>query len=397
MNEILFLAHRIPFPPDRGDRIRSFHILRHLAALRPVHLLGFVDSYQDRVVAKAMLPMLASLHMEVRSKGKLRAGLESLITREPVSIAAFASRNLRNMVSRLLNERPIDTIFVYSGQMAQYVPKDVGGRRFIMDFVDVDSAKFSAYGAKTPGLMGWINQREGRLLSQFERGVAGRADVSLFVSEPEAALFRTQSGLGPSRVRALDNGIDVARFDPAIFKHIDSAEPMIVFTGQMDYRPNVEAVEYFARRTFPAIRAKHPHTLFAIVGRNPTPAVRKLDEVKGVMVVGEVPDARPWIAAATVVIAPMDIARGVQNKILEAMAMARPVVASPAAFEGIDATPGKHLLVAQGYDMANAVSGLIANPAYAAEIGQAGRARMIERYDWLTQLRALDGMIEAGG
>jgi sugar transferase (PEP-CTERM/EpsH1 system associated) len=396
MNEILFIAHRIPFPPDRGDRIRSFHILRHLSGLRPVHLLGFVDSYEDRVIAKAMLPMLASLHMEVRSKSRMRAGVEALLKGTPVSIAAFASRNLQNMVARLLNERPIDTIFVYSGQMAQYVPYDLGGRRFIMDFVDVDSAKFSAYG-KTPGLMGWVNRREGGLLSRFERDVAARADISLFVSEAEAALFRTQSGAGPDRVRALDNGIDVARFDPAIFKHVDAAEPMIVFTGQMDYRPNIEAVEYFARRTFPAIRAKHPHTLFAIVGRNPTPSVRKLGELKGVMVVGEVPDARPWIAAATVVVAPMDIARGVQNKILEAMAMARPVVASPAAFEGIDATPGKHLLVAQGYDMANAVSSLITNPDYAAGIGQAARARMIERYDWMTQLRALDGMIEAGG
>jgi sugar transferase (PEP-CTERM/EpsH1 system associated) len=397
MNEILFIAHRIPFPPDRGDRIRSFHILRHLAGLRPVHLLGFVDSYEDRVIAKAMLPMLASLHMEIRSKSNVRAGVESLLKGKPVSIAAFASGNVRNMATRLLNERPIGTIFVYSGQMAQYVPHDLGGRRFIMDFVDVDSAKFSAYGAKAGSLMGWVNRREGRLLSRFERDVARRADISLFVSEAEAKLFRTQSGLGPDRVHALDNGIDVSRFDPQVFKHIDSAEPMIVFTGQMDYRPNVEAVEYFARRTFPAIRAKHPHTLFAIVGRNPTPSVQKLAEVKGVMVVGEVPDARPWIAAATVVVAPMDIARGVQNKILEAMAMARPVVASPAAFEGIDATPGKHLLVAQGYDMANAVSNLIANPQYAAEIGQAARARMIERYDWITQLRALDGMIEAGG
>jgi sugar transferase (PEP-CTERM/EpsH1 system associated) len=393
MGEILFLAHRIPFPPDRGDRIRSFHILRHLAGLRPVHLLGFVDSIEDRKAAKEMLPMLASLHVEVRSRSNLVAGLQSLLHHQPVSVAAFGSHRMQEMVDRLIDERPIDAIFVYSGQMAQFVPADLGGRRFIMDFVDVDSAKFAAYGKQSRGPMGWINRREGRLLARFERKVAEHADVSLFVSGAEADMFRACTGLSPHRVRAMDNGIDTRHFDPALFQHVADPEPMIVFTGQMDYRPNVEAVQYFARRTFPAIRAKHPSSLFAIVGRNPTPAVRKLAELKGVLVTGEVPDTRPWIAAATVVVAPLGIARGVQNKILEAMAMARPVAASPAAFEGIDATPGKHLLVAEGYDMANAVSRLIAEPAYAAEIAKAGRERMVARYDWEAQLKALDAMI----
>lgn len=393
MGEIIFLAHRIPYPPDRGDRIRSFHILRHLAGLRPVHLLGFVDSVADRKAAKEMLPMLASLHVEVRTRSTLVAGLQSLLRHLPVSIAAFASKRLQATVDQLIEDRPIDAIFAYSGQMAQFVPLELGGRRFVMDFVDIDSAKFAAYGAQSHGPMAWVHRREGRLLAQFEREVAEQADVSLFVSEAEAAMFRGRTGLSPHRVRAMDNGIDTRHFDPAAFQHIADPEPMIVFTGQMDYRPNVEAVEYFARRTFPAIRAKHPSSLFAIVGRNPTSAVRKLAEVKGVMVTGEVPDTRPWIAAATVVVAPLGIARGVQNKILEAMAMARPVVASPAAFEGIDAVPGRDLLVAEGYDMANAVSRLIAEPAYAAEIAKAARERMVARYDWEAQLRALDAMI----
>lgn len=396
MGEILFLAHRIPYPPDRGDRIRSFHILKHLAGLRPVHLLGFVDDIADRKTAKAMLPMLASLHVEVRSRSTLVAGLQSLLLGQPVSVAAFGSRRMHLMVERLIDERPIEAIFVYSGQMAQFVPQDIGARRFLMDFVDVDSAKFASYGRETWGPMGWVHRREGRLLARFERKVAERADVSLFVSGAEAEMFRSRTGLGTHRVRAMDNGIDTRHFDPARFQHVGDPEPMIVFTGQMDYRPNVQAVEYFARRTFPAIRAKHPSALFAIVGRNPTPAVRKLAELKGVMVTGEVADTRPWIAAATVVVAPLGIARGVQNKILEAMAMARPVVASPAAFEGIDATPGTHLLVAEGYDMANAVSRLIAEPGYAAEIGRAGRERMVARYDWEAQLGTLDAMIGMG-
>ena len=311
---------------------------------------------------------------------------------EPISITAFGSRRIMRMVDRLLDERPIDTIFAYSGQMAQFVPDERDGRRFIMDFVDVDSEKFAAYGAGEGGLMGWVHRREGRLLAQYENNVGRWADINLFVSEAEAALFRNRAGLAVNHVRALNNGIDTGFFDPAGFPRVEGAEPMIVFTGQMDYRPNVDAVAYFARRTFPAIRAKHPSALFAIVGRDPTPAVRDLAKLKNVIVTGAVPDVRPWLAAAAAVVAPLEIARGVQNKVLEAMAMARPVVASPAAFEGIEAVPGEHLMVAQGYDMANAVSHLLTVPADGEAMGRAARRHMIEHYGWDAQLNTLDSL-----
>ena len=393
MGDIIFLAHRIPFPPDRGDRIRSFHFLRHIAAKRPVHLIGFVDDDEDRQAAKELLPILASLHIEKRSRSRLRAGIEALLLGDPVSIAAFSSRRIMQTVDDLLTNKPIDTIFAYSGQMAQFVPDDRGGRRFIMDFVDVDSAKFAAYGEAETGLMGWVHRREGRLLAQYENEIGRWADVSMFVSEAEATLFRQRAGLAVNHVRAVNNGIDTVFFDPAGFPRVDGADPMIVFTGQMDYRPNIEAVDWFARRTFPAIRAKHPSTLFAIVGRNPPSEVRELAQLKNVIVTGEVPDVRPWLAAAAVVVAPLFIARGVQNKVLEAMAMARPVVASPSTFEGIDAVPGEHLLVAQGYDMANAVLHLLMTPTDGEALGRAARAHMIARYGWETQLKALDAII----
>ena len=391
--EIIFLAHRIPYPPDRGDRIRGFHILRHIARLRPVHLLGFVDSKAEKEAARALMPMLASLHVELRSKSTLRAGVEALVLGGPFSIAAFGSHRIKRKTSRLLASRPIDTIFAYSGQMAQFAPNRLGGHRIIIDFVDVDSEKFAAYGEADGGLMGWVHRREARLLARYEDDAACRADTNLFVSEAEAALFRHRTGLTADNVRALDNGVDTVAFDPACYPRVEGAGPMIVFTGQMDYRPNVDAAKWFAQRTFPAIRAKHPSARFAIVGRNPTAAVRRLAALKNVIVTGEVPDVRPWIAAATAVVAPLEIARGVQNKILEAMAMARPIVASPAAIEGIDAVPGQHLLVACGYDMANAVSHLLANRAEGDAIGRAARTHVVARYGWEAQLRALDAMI----
>ncbi len=259
-----------------------------------------------------------------------------------------------------------------------------------MDFVDVDSAKFAAYAGNERGPMRFVHAREARLLAAYERAVARRADLSLFVSEAEAALFRGQQ---MGNVAALGNGIDLARYDPATPPADAGEGPLIVFTGQMDYRPNSEAVTAFARATLPLIRARVPAARFAIVGRDPTEAVRRLAG-EALIVTGEVPDVRPWLARADVVVAPLRLARGVQNKLLEAMAMARPAVASSAAFEGIDATAGRDLLVADGAAAdADAVCGLLLDPARAAAIGQAARRRVEARYGWDAALAPLAGMI----
>ena len=385
MGELLFLAHRAPFPPDRGDKIRSFHLLRHLARLGTVHLGAFADDGED---GAALRPLVGEMHLARRSP-RLRSAAIGLARGAPLSVAAFASAGLRRFVARILDERPIDTIFAFSGQMAQFVPADFAGR-FVMDFVDVDSAKFAAYAENERGPMRWIHAREARLLAADERDVARRADLSLFVSEAEAALFRAQ-GIG--MVAALGNGIDLAHYDPAIRPADAGGGALILFTGQMDYRPNVEAVTAFARDALPLIRRRFPAARFAIVGRAPTEAVRRLAGA-AVIVTGEVPDVRPWLARADVAVAPLRLARGVQNKLLEAMAMARPAVASSAAFEGIDATPGRDLLLADGAAAeAQAVCDLLLDPARAATIGQAARRRVEARYGWDFALAPLAGMV----
>ncbi|HYJ82829.1 MAG TPA: glycosyltransferase, partial [Allosphingosinicella sp.] len=256
---------------------------------------------------------------------------------------------------------------------------------------DVDSAKFEAYGTEG-GAMAAIHRREGRLLAAFERSVAGRADVSLFVSEAEAELFRRRSGLEGADVRALQNGVDLDYYDPeAGFARIGEGGPLIVFTGQMDYAPNIDAVRWFAGEVMPRL----PEARFAIVGRKPPEAVRRLAGPR-VVVTGAVPDVRSWLAAADVVAAPLRIARGIQNKVLEAMAMARPVVASPAAFEGIEAEPGRHLLVAGTAEaQAEAINGLLGDPERARRLGEAARRRMEQAYRWEARLAPLAGIIGA--
>ncbi|MBO9694948.1 MAG: TIGR03087 family PEP-CTERM/XrtA system glycosyltransferase [Sphingopyxis sp.] len=397
MPQILFLVHRAPWPPDRGDRIRSWHMFEALAKLAPVHVAALADNEADAALARdKMAPLCKSLVVEVRNASRPLALAQAILHGEPVSNRLFRSTPLARQVDNLLRGGNITHIVAFSGQMAQYLPTRFGGP-VLMDFVDVDSAKFATYAEQEKSQpLNWVHQREARVLGTYEAEVARRVDTSLFVSEAEAALFRSRSGLDADKVRAIENGIDTDRFDPAVaFEPVgQGTAPLTVFTGQMDYRPNIDAVRWFARDILPLIRRRHSLARFAIVGRAPTDEVRALGTLPGVTVTGEVPDVRPWLAAADAVVAPLLLARGVQNKLLEAMAMARPVVASAAAATGIDAMPGEHLLVADGAGaVAGAVCALFDDPAAAAAMGQAARARMIARYGWDARMAPLGELL----
>ncbi len=399
MGGILFLAHRFPYPPDRGDKIRSWHILQALTVIAPVHLCCLIDDPRDLAHLPLLEHMCVSVSVVPRRRTKMMAMAAGLSNGMPASVAAFSSSALQRKIDHVLESEAIDTIFAFSGQMAQFVPEAIGARRFVMDFVDVDSAKFLGYAEQQRGPMSVANRFEGQRLAQFERKIALRADINLFVSENEAELFRKATGLDASRVRALENGIDLVRFDPALPRvGVDigkGSAPLIVFTGQMDYAPNVEAVEDFALRTMPRIMAAVPDAHFAIVGRAPTSQVCALARLDGVIVTGEVSDTRDWLAAADVIVAPLKLARGIQNKVLEAMAMAKVVVASSAAAQGIDARAGRDLIVADGDEaVAGAILSLIADPLRRATIGQSARAQMVARYDWQARLAGLQGIIQ---
>lgn len=392
--ELLFVAHRIPFPPDRGDKLRSFHILRRLAEAVPVHLVTFVDRAADRAHLEGLKAVLGTrlLSARVETRRSLAiAGPNALLTGRPASVAAYAHAGLRKHIEQLYAERPIAAAYAFSGQSAALLPP-FRLRAATVDFVDVDSAKFEAYAARRTGLSAAAYAREARTLARFEAEVAARARRSLFVSDAEAALFTARTGLRPPKVHVVENGVDLDRFAPLAPA---AGEPLIVFTGQMDYPPNVEAVVHFAHAVLPRIRRAEARARFAIVGRAPTTAVRALAR-EGVEVTGEVPDVRPWLAAARIVVAPLLTARGVQNKILEAMASSRAVVASPAAFEGIDAVPGEELLVADDpMAFATACLQLLRDPEAAADMGRAARARAELRYGWDAQLRQLPGLVLA--
>lgn len=400
-DEILFLSHRIPFPPDRGDKIRSHHILRHLAGLRPVHVGTFADDDRD-FAAQGDLAALAQSHCLVRrSRPLILAGLQSLYQRRPVSLPAFASTELAGYIARVLADRPIGTIYAFSGQMGQFIPDSFRGR-VIFDFVDVDSAKFDSYAESERGIRHWINAREGRLLSAEEARIARRADTSLFVSPEEADLFSLRLSPGDraaSDIRAIRNGIDSHYFDRAAVtpeaKMLACGGPRLIFAGQMDYAPNHAAALRVIERLLPAIRAALPQATFHVVGRAAGEQLLRHHGQDGVYVWGGVDDIRTYLAAADLALIPLDLARGVQNKVLEAMAMALPVVLTNAAATGVNAVAGQQLLCADDdRDLIAQTLALLSQPERAGAMGAAARRHVVDTLSWEATLAPLEAMLD---
>ena len=398
MGEILFLAHRIPFLPDRGDKIRSHHLLKALADIAPVHVGCFADTDGDLLHEDLLAEISASHCLIRRTKSMAMAGIEALITRRPVSLTAFDHQALHDWVRAILETRPIDTIFVFSGQMGQYVPPNFAGR-VMVDLCDVDSAKFAAYAQSGKFPRKWIDAREAGLLAAEEHRLARMADRTLLVSPAEAELFRSRIAPGlADDVIAVGNGIDAEFFDPqAVGPHPDLVSapgPHLVFTGQMDYPPNVAAAQRVIDRILPQIRALHPDAQFHVVGRAPLPRLVAQNGQGGVRIWGEVPDVRPFLAGADIVIAPLEIARGVQNKVLEAMAMARPVLLTPEAATGIDAQDGTHFAVEAGDEaLVKRALGLLHDGTAALQMAAAARRYVVDHQSWFAMLAPLGAII----
>jgi sugar transferase (PEP-CTERM/EpsH1 system associated) len=264
------------------------------------------------------------------------------------------------------------------------------GVRTVVDLVDVDSQKFLDYAHAASFWKAWLYRLEGQRLRTLEKTIAQRASAISFVSEAEADIYR---GFCPNdKTLGIANGVDLDYFQPQTGQAVDNR---CIFVGALDYPPNIDAMLWFCREVWPRVRSELPDATLSIVGRNPTLAVRELSAVAGVEVVGSVPDVRPHMAAASVAIAPLRIARGIQNKVLEAMAMALPVIVSPGALEGLALEPGKHVLLAETAEQwVHAVTRLCQDRATAAKLGSIGREFVESAHDWSTCLNSLDDVLE---
>ncbi len=398
MRELLFLAHRMPYPPDKGDKIRAWNFLRHLAERHEVHLGCFIDDPRDWQFEKALREICRDCCFVPLDPKRARwRSLRGLAQRLPLTLPYYFDRRLARWVEGVLARPGVTRAFAYCSAMAQYVPSRTGSPlRRIADLVDLDSEKWLEYGRRMAGIKALIWQREGRALRRVERDVAARFDETLFATEAEAELFCSGAPLLRPRVHHIGNGVDGDYFSPerAYPNPYPAGRTVLAFTGAMDYWPNVDAVTHFARAILPSVKARIPDASFAIVGANPNPEVSALASGQDILVTGRVPDVRPYAAHASVVVAPLRVARGIQNKVLEGMAMARPVVASREALEGIRIELGSEVLRA---DTPAAFADAVCSAAgteSGSRLGSNARRRVLADFTWATSLRRLDACVD---
>ncbi len=391
MSTVLFLVHRLPYPPNKGDKVRSYHLLMQLRERHRVLLGTFVDDAED----EAHVTHLRTLCDEVHASRLYPAlasclSLRGLARNEPLSLAYYRDRSLQDWVNRLRRSGTVDALLVFSSSMLPY--SQGFSQPMVVDFADVDSDKWAEYGRTRHWPLSWVFRREGRKLQATERAGAARARWSLFATEQEAERFRAIAPESASRTAAMCNGVDSAYFSPT--RDRPSPYPPhvmpVVFVGTMDYWPNVDAASWLVRSMWPQLLRKWPQLRLYIVGRRPTRLVRGL-AAESVVVTGTVPDVRPYLQHARTVLAPVRLARGIQNKVLESMSMGRPVVASTRCAHALDATANVDLICAEAAeDYVREVDALLQAPARADAIGRSARRHVIARHGWAARFAALD-------
>lgn len=396
MKALLFLVHRLPYPPNKGDKITTCNMLRYFSQHFRVFLGCFVDDpddweHADRVRGYCAEACLLPLNPRV---SRLRS-LRGLISGEALSIAYYQSRKMQNWVDDVLAREKIDAVLAFSGAMARFVGNRLPEEsRTILDLEDVDSEKWRSYAGTHRWPMSWIYQREAEKLLAYERHMASLFGHTLFVSAEEAEVFGELAPEVSERLKYRTQGVDSDYFDPRLEYENPFADEdrVLVFTGAMDYWPNIDAVIWFAEQVFPAVRAEVPAARFCIVGMNPADTVTALANRGGITVTGSVPDVRPYLAHASAVVAPLRIARGIQNKVLEAMAMEKPVLATPEAMIGIvDCPEAKLQVTAVAAEMVSAAVSLLSG----AEVSnRAGRDCILQHYNWDANLKRIADMLQ---
>ncbi len=388
---ILYLCHRFPFPPRRGGKIRPFNMIRHFAASgHRVTVCSLVRSADEAAQGQGIAAHCADFDaVQVSEPAQYARMLARLPLRTPSSMGYFFSKRLAQRVRERVAAQAWDLIFVHCSSVAQFV-EHVRNVPKILDFGDMDSHKWTEYANYKPFPLSWGYRFEGAKMMMAEKRLARRFDLCTTTTRAE---WQTLEGYATGAATDwFPNGVDSAFFcpDDAPYR-VDT----LSFIGRMDYYPNQECMSRFCDQVWPALRARRPELKLLIVGAEPSPAIRALGERPGVTVTGSVPDVRPYVRRSALMIAPLAIARGTQNKILEAMAMGVPVVTSRVAAGGVDAEPGAHLLVADSaQQQVEAIGALLDSPAERDRLAHAGRARMLSHHAWPNSMRRLDGIVE---
>jgi polysaccharide biosynthesis protein PslH len=388
---ILYLCHRFPYPPKRGGKIRPFNMIRHLGEQgHRVTVCSLARSEAEAEEGRGIAPHCAAFEMGmVKEPVQWARMIVRLPLLTPSSMGYFYSPELAAHVKRLLAAQRFDLIFVHCSSVAQYV-EHVQGIPKILDFGDMDSQKWLEYANYKPFPLSLGYTLEGTKMLWAEKRLARRFDLCTATTRAE---WQTLQDYGTGAATDwFPNGVDAQFFSPTDGQYDADT---ISFIGRMDYYPNQECMQRFCDEVWPLLKQQRPGMKLLIVGADPSPAMRALGERPGVTVTGSVPDVRPYIRGSALMVAPLAIARGTQNKILEAMAMGVPVVTSTAAAGGVDAEAGKHLLVADSAaQIADAVLRITGSADERARLAHSGRERMLSHHAWPSSMRRLDGIIE---
>jgi sugar transferase (PEP-CTERM/EpsH1 system associated) len=399
---ILLLTHRLPYPPNKGDKIRTFNVLEHLARRHEVFVACPVDDPADLGFVPELERRCAGVLAVRNRSSRAVAALHALSTGTSITVRHFHSDELQRRIDEFLDEQEIDAVCCFSSPMAEYVFRSrhaedsLRRTRLLMDLIDVDSFKWRQYAERTSFPMNRVYGYEAARLEDYERRIGDRFDELLLVSEQERGYL--PAGIPADKVHAISNGVDLAYFSPGTTPVVTGEIPALVFTGVMDYWPNVDGVQWFADEVLPLIRAQVPGTRFVIVGSKPAESVRRLADRPGIEVTGFVDDVRTYVARAHVCVVPLRIARGVQNKVLEAMSMALPVVAMPQAAQGLGALPpGTLRTAATAEQTVDAIAELFLDPARARREGAAAAAFVRAHFRWEHMYARRDGELAALG
>jgi len=397
---LLFISHRIPYPPIKGEKIRSFNFLKYLSRNHEIYLACLIDDPMDMEAKDHLGPYVREMYVDaVQPKArKLRSGV-ALFKGEAITNRYFYSLKIQKEIDRITSRIHFQNVLCSSSPTAEYLYRSKNYRAVlsnasvIMDLIDVDSYKWRQYSKAAAWPMRWIYKKESEHLLSHENKIAATFDHIILTSENEKKLFLSQSP-DSAPVAVIQNGVDLSYFSPKASSGFLGTSPNLVFTGVMDYYPNSEGVCWFACSVLPLIRKAIPDVHFYIVGSSPSNEVKALGQNDGITVTGFVEDVRDYIASADVCVVPLRIARGIQNKVLEAMAMGKPVVSTPQALGGIHAKADEEIVIADNAErFADQVLALISDPQRTQKMGDAARRCVERHYSWDNNLKAIEPLL----
>ena len=400
MSKICVVSQRVPFPPNKGEKLRTYHQILHLVESgHQVEVLTLVEDDNDERDAQLLASQLDINVSTYRLPNKVKRYLWAVLKNQPLSVGNFFSTKLQKIIDSKLNQGR-DVLMFSASSLSYYIfnspSYETSSCYLLMDFMDVDSDKWAQYAATSRFPMNWVYSRESEGIRELEAKTNKLFSACFLIAEEEVALFKRNVDASKP-VKVLGNGLDFKAFYPSKKVPAFSGEiqtPNFLFTGVMDYKPNIDAVLWFVNECWPTVRSKYSTAVFTIAGMNPVEEIKAFNGKEGIEVTGFVDDILPYFHRANVFVAPFRLARGVQNKVLQAAACALPIVTTSMGAEGISFASNDNMWIEDNAEaFANACISIMENDDASKEKALRAFDAIREQYSWKQQLAPLDKVL----